>query len=132
MSESPVPVAVRASVAPGFAQAELEKVKSDLNDDEVERAKNKIASSLVLQGEVPIGRMRSIGGQWMYNKEYRSLERDMFVLDPIAGGRAMITLGRGEPREKRRQAELLLLALRTGQLPSALTLAGEKVIGPSN
>ena len=33
----------------------------DLNDDGVERAKNKIASSIVLSGEVPIGRMRSIG-----------------------------------------------------------------------
>ena len=34
----------------------------DLNDDEIERAKNKIASGLVLSGEVPLGRMRSIGG----------------------------------------------------------------------
>ena len=52
-------------------------MKRDLNDAEVERAKNKIASSIVLSGEVPIGRMRSIGGQWIYNKEYRSLEDDM-------------------------------------------------------
>jgi predicted Zn-dependent peptidase len=63
--------------------AELEKVKQDLNADEVERAKNKIASSLVLSGEVPIGRMRSIGGQWIYNKEYRSLEQDMSTLMSI-------------------------------------------------
>ena len=59
---------------------ELEKAKTDLNDDEIERAKNKIASSLVLSGEVPLGRMRSIGGQWIYNKEYRSLEQDMATL----------------------------------------------------
>jgi predicted Zn-dependent peptidase len=58
----------------------LERVKKDLSEDEVERAKNKIASSLVLQGEVPLGRMRSIGGQWIYNKEYRSLEMDMATL----------------------------------------------------
>src|SRR5687768_14959627 len=51
-----------------IAMKELQKAKTDLNDAEVERAKNKIASSLVLQGEVPLGRMRSIGGQWIYNK----------------------------------------------------------------
>src|SRR5688500_7815154 len=70
----------RADQALTIALAELEKVKQDLNGEEVERAKNKIASSLVLQGEVPLGRMRSIGGQWVYNKEYRSLEQDMATL----------------------------------------------------
>jgi predicted Zn-dependent peptidase len=60
--------------------SELDKVKKDLNPDEVERAKNKIASSLVLSGEVPIGRMRAIGSQWIYNKEYRSLDQDMATL----------------------------------------------------
>src|SRR5207253_7086824 len=73
----------RTEQALTIAQNELQKVRSDLNDDEVERAKNKIASSLVLQGEVPIGRMRSIGGQWMYNREYRSLEQDMSKLMSI-------------------------------------------------
>src|SRR4051794_4557993 len=66
-----------------IALKELEKVKTDLNDDEVQRAKNKIASSLILSGEVPIGRMRSLGGQWMYNKEYRSLEKDMATLNAV-------------------------------------------------
>jgi predicted Zn-dependent peptidase len=63
-----------------IALAELEKVKNDLNDAEVERAKNKIASSLVLSGEVPLGRMRSMGSQWIYNKQYRPLELDMATL----------------------------------------------------
>src|SRR5207302_3872592 len=38
----------RADEALDIALRELEKVKQDLNDDEVERAKNKIASSIVL------------------------------------------------------------------------------------
>ena len=59
----------RAAQALEIALGELEKVKNDLNDDEIERAKNKIASSIVLQGEVPLGRMRSIGGQWIYNQQ---------------------------------------------------------------
>ena len=70
----------RADKALDIALKELDKVKTDLNDDEVTRAKNKIASSIVLSGEVPLGRMRSLGGQWIYNKEYRSLEQDMETL----------------------------------------------------
>jgi predicted Zn-dependent peptidase len=66
-----------------IALGELQKVKTDLNDAEVERAKNKIASSLVLSGENPLGRMRSIGSQWLYNKAYRSLEADMQTLNGI-------------------------------------------------
>jgi predicted Zn-dependent peptidase len=73
----------RTDKALNIALQELDKVKQDLNPDEVERAKNKIASSLVLSGEVPLGRMRSIGGQWIYNKEYRSLEQDMATLKAI-------------------------------------------------
>lgn len=70
----------RSQRALDIALKELEKVKEDLTDDEVERAKNKIASSIVLSGEVPLGRMRTIGGMWIYNREYRSLEQDMQTL----------------------------------------------------
>jgi predicted Zn-dependent peptidase len=73
----------RTDEALGIAMKELEKVKDDLKDDEVERAKNKIATSLIMSGEVPIGRMRSLGGQWMYNKEYRSLDQDMATLKAV-------------------------------------------------
>ncbi len=70
----------RSEKALAIALAEMERVKKDLAADEVERAKNKIASSLTLSGEVPLGRMRSIGNQWMYNRQYRSLEKDMATL----------------------------------------------------
>ena len=73
----------RSEKALDIALAELEKAKHDIKADEVERARNKIASSIVLSGEVPIGRMRAIGGQWMYNKQYRSLERDMATLNSV-------------------------------------------------
>jgi predicted Zn-dependent peptidase len=101
----------RTAQAMDIAMKELARVKDDLNDDEIERAKNKIASGLVLQGEVPLGRMRSIGGQWIYNREYRSLEQDMatlmsvdraslqqlmreFPFDPMT----VVTLGPGEKK----------------------------------
>lgn len=70
----------RAAEALKIARKELERVKTDLSDAEVERAKNKIASGIVLEGEVPMGRLRAIAGQWLYNKDYRSLERDMQTL----------------------------------------------------
>lgn len=70
----------RSEQAVDVALKELERVKTDLAEDEVERARNKIASSIVLSGEVPLGRMRSIGGTWIYNHEYRSLEQDMETL----------------------------------------------------
>jgi len=73
----------RSAQALEIALKELEKVKTDLNVEEVERAKNKIASSLVLGGEIPLGRMRSIGSQWLSNKKYRSLEEDMKTLMAI-------------------------------------------------
>jgi predicted Zn-dependent peptidase len=70
----------RTTKALKIARAELERVKTDLTDEEVERAKNKIASAIVLEGELPMGRMRSMAGNWVYNKEYRSLEQDMETL----------------------------------------------------
>src|SRR5687768_5617411 len=73
----------RGQQALDIALRELDRVKKDLAADEVERAKNKIASSIVLSGEIPLGRMRAIGGQWTYNKEYRSLEKDLATLNAI-------------------------------------------------
>ena len=32
---------------------------------------------------VHVHRMRGIGGQWTYNKEYRSLEKDMAPLNAV-------------------------------------------------
>jgi predicted Zn-dependent peptidase len=73
----------REQRATEIALAELRRTSQDLDAAEVDRAKNKIASELVLSGEVPIGRMRSIGAQWTYNKEYRSLEQDMKSLNAV-------------------------------------------------
>jgi predicted Zn-dependent peptidase len=101
----------RTAQAMSIATKELDKVKTDLNEDEIERAKNKIASGIVLSGEVPLGRMNSIGRQWIYNREYRSLEQDMETLmgvnrralrelmdeypfDPVT----IVTLGPGEKK----------------------------------
>lgn len=63
-----------------ITQAELQRVRQDLTDEEVQRAKNKIATGIVLSGEVPLGRINALGSQWLYNGDYRSLEQDMAAL----------------------------------------------------
>jgi predicted Zn-dependent peptidase len=70
----------RAEKAMNIAKKELRKIRTDISADEVERAKNKISSSIVLQGEAPMGRMRAIASQWVYGGDYRSLEMDMATL----------------------------------------------------
>lgn len=45
--------------------------------DEIERAKNKVATSATLSGENPGGRMRGLGGQWTYHGRYRSMADEL-------------------------------------------------------
>lgn len=52
------------------------------------------------------------------------------VNEPISGGRARITLGRGDPAAQLRAAKTLAVALRTGALPAPLTLSQERVVPP--
>ena len=70
----------RSQLALEIALRELGRVRGDLKDEEVERAKNKLAGSAVLHGESPQGRMRAIGAAWVYNHQYRSLEDDLNAL----------------------------------------------------
>jgi predicted Zn-dependent peptidase len=37
---------------------------------ELEAAKNKIASSLTIRGEMPMGRLSAVGQEWVYRREY--------------------------------------------------------------
>ena len=58
-------------------ERELRRVSDDIRESEITQARNKIASQMVLQSEVPIGRMRAIASQWIYTKQYRTLEEEM-------------------------------------------------------
>ncbi|MDG2130097.1 MAG: pitrilysin family protein [Fuerstiella sp.] len=44
---------------------------------ELEQAQNKVASRIVLRGERPMGRLSSLGGNWVYRKEYKSVADDL-------------------------------------------------------
>ncbi len=58
------------------------KVFEDVNAngitaEELEQARNKVASRIVLRGERPMGRLSSLGGNWMYRGDYRSISDDL-------------------------------------------------------
>lgn len=55
----------------------IERLGDDVNDAEVERARNKIATAATLSGEAPMGRMMSLGGQWLYLRSYRTLDEEI-------------------------------------------------------
>lgn len=52
----------------------------DIADDEVMRAKNKLATQAMLQGERPAGRMQALGVQWTYQGAYTPLDEELAKL----------------------------------------------------
>ncbi len=50
---------------------------------ELQQAKNKVRSRLVLSSELPSRRMSSVGDDWFYRREYRSLEEDLDLFASI-------------------------------------------------
>jgi len=55
-----------------------DEVNSDgVTEEELERARNKVASRIVLRGERPMGRLSSLGGNWVYRDEYQSVGDDL-------------------------------------------------------
>ncbi len=73
-----------ASCAPARAD-EVERTLLRTLDDyaanvcprEIERARNKIATQMTLSGEVPLGRMRNLGINWLYQRRYLPLEQEI-------------------------------------------------------
>ncbi len=61
-----------------------------VTEAELQQAKNKVRSQLVLSSERPGRRMFAVAGDWVYRREYRSLENDLdliarITLDEVAG-----------------------------------------------
>ncbi|WP_298863010.1 pitrilysin family protein [uncultured Gimesia sp.] len=66
----------------------FQEIYDDVNangvtQEELDRAKNKIASRLVLRSERPMGRLSSLGGNWVYRQEYFSVEDDLKLLESV-------------------------------------------------
>ncbi len=68
--------------------ARIEKIYNEVNkngvtEDELEEAKNKVSSRIVLRSERPMGRLSSLGNNWVYRQEYRSVEDDLQTVESI-------------------------------------------------
>lgn len=49
----------------------------NFTEEELTQAKNKVLSRIVLRSERPMGRLGSLGSNWMYLQDYRSVEADL-------------------------------------------------------
>ena len=54
-----------------------------ITEAELQQAKNKVRSQLVLSSERPSRRMFNVGGDWVYRREYRSLDEDLDLVASI-------------------------------------------------
>jgi predicted Zn-dependent peptidase len=51
--------------------------------DELQQAKNKVKSRVVLGSERPRNRLFTVGGNWLQRREYRSLSQDLHQIDLV-------------------------------------------------
>lgn len=60
-----------------MAEIYAEVNANGITEEELEQARNKVASQVVLRSERPMGRLSSLGGNWVYRGEYRSVADDL-------------------------------------------------------
>ena len=66
------------------ANAVLKRLsEGDVQPDELDRAKSKLASRMVIACEKPRNRMFSIGGQWLYNRNYRTVREELDAVQAV-------------------------------------------------
>jgi predicted Zn-dependent peptidase len=51
--------------------------------EELQKAKNKVLSALVIKNELPMGRLVDLGFNWLYLKEYYTIEDDVEVVKAV-------------------------------------------------
>jgi len=62
---------------------EIDALGDSLVEDDLVRAKRKIATAVVLAGERPAGRMVRVGALWTQIRDYRSLEEEMAAIEKL-------------------------------------------------
>ena len=69
---------------------ELRRIDDDyvayvtVTDVEVEQSRNKVASRVVLRSERPMGRLSSLGSNWVYRQEHQTVEDDLKILESLS------------------------------------------------
>ena len=75
----------RAGRALDIALAELKKFEdAGPTDEELQAAKNKIATGATLKGELPMGRLTAVGFDWVYRGEYVPLADQIRAMLAVA------------------------------------------------
>ena len=62
---------------------EIDHLIDSVTEDDLERVRSKIVTSVTLHSELPAGRMKRLGRLWTYMGEYSSLEREMARLNAV-------------------------------------------------
>ena len=57
--------------------------RNGVTDAELEQARNKVLSRIVLRSERPMGRLGSLGHNWLYRQEYRTVDDDLKTIRSI-------------------------------------------------
>ena len=57
--------------------------ESGISEDELNKAKNKVLSALVIKNELPMGRLVDVGFCWTYLHEYRTIEDDVNAVKAV-------------------------------------------------
>ena len=57
--------------------------ESGITEDELNKAKNKILSALVIKNELPMGRLVDVGFCWTYLHDYRTIEDDVNAVKAV-------------------------------------------------
>lgn len=63
-----------------------ELAKNGISETELEAARNKTLSALTIKCEQPMGRLVSLGFDWVYNQEYRSVKEDVDSVKAVTVG----------------------------------------------
>lgn len=57
--------------------------RSGISEDELNKAKNKVLSALVIKNELPMGRLVDVGFCWTYLHDYRTIEDDINAVKAV-------------------------------------------------
>ncbi|MEJ2647199.1 MAG: pitrilysin family protein [Sedimentisphaerales bacterium] len=57
--------------------------KEGVTEDELTKAKNKVLSSLVIKNELPMGRLIELGFNWVYLREYLTIESQIRAIEEV-------------------------------------------------
>jgi len=54
-----------------------------VTEDELQKARNKVLSAITIKSELPMGRLTSLGFNWVYLEEYRSVADDVEAIKAV-------------------------------------------------